>query len=114
MLTLGSATAAAQTPPAAPESNYYYGIYRKSAEAGDAKAQFFLGLLHERGLDGVPDLAAALHWFGKAAGQGHREAQYKIGLMYHYGRGVGRDVKVAGKWYRAAADQGLAEQLLRT
>ena len=48
--------------------------YRKSAEQGVAKAQFFLGLMYTLGR-GVPqDYAEAYMWYNLAATQGHKHA----------------------------------------
>ena len=58
---------------------------RKAAEAGDADAQYRLGVMYYgHGL--VPlDATEAAKWYRKAAGQGHASAQYKLGLMYDNG-----------------------------
>jgi hypothetical protein len=51
------------------------------AAAGDAQAQYRLGILYWKGL-GVPkDLAQAAEWLGKAAGQGNAEAQASLALV---------------------------------
>ncbi len=49
--------------------------WRPLAEQGNAKAQFNLGVMYDRGL-GVPqDYAEAVKWYRKAAEQGHAGAQ---------------------------------------
>ena len=76
------------------------------AEAGDAKAQYYLGLLHGHGC-GVPkNPAAAADWFRKAAEQGMAEAQVERGHLYRRGEGVPRDDLKAVDWWQKAADQG--------
>ena len=84
----------------------------KKAEAGDAFAQYNLGLIYAQG-DGVPkDATKAVEWFQKAAVQGDARAQRNLGLSYAYGDGVPRDVANAVEWYQKAAAQGDAGALL--
>ena len=76
------------------------------AEAGDAKAQYYMGLLHGHGY-GVPkNPAAAADWFRKAAEQGMAEAQFDLGHLYRRGEGVPQDDLKAVDWWQKAADQG--------
>ena len=78
------------------------------AEAGDASAQFILGVMYFTG-QGVPqDDAEAVKWYRLAADQGNANAQSFLGDMYESGKGVPQDDAEAVKWYRLAADQGLA------
>ena len=61
---------------------------RTAAEAGDAEAQFFVGVLYAEG-EGVPrNYMAAVAWYRRAAEQGHATAQGMLGAMYARGRGV--------------------------
>lgn len=84
--------------------------YRERAEAGAARAQFFLGLMYEQGLIGEEaDLAAARRWFDAAAAQGHAPAQYKAGAMALAGRGGPPDVVRAASLFASAAQAGLKE-----
>jgi len=81
---------------------------RVRAEAGDAGAQFNLGLRYAVGA-GVPeDLAEAVRWYRLAADQGDASAHYNLGLRYENGQGVPQDDAEAVRWYRLAADQGHA------
>jgi uncharacterized protein len=83
--------------------------YERSAKAGSAKAQFYLGLMHETGSNRDVNRAQAAHWFRKAAGQGHALAQYRLATYHHFGLGMPVDFKQAEGWYRKAAKQGVAE-----
>lgn len=81
---------------------------RISAEQGDARAQFGLGLAYHLG-EGVPkDVSVAAKWYLKAAEQGYADAQYYIALCYDEGQGVPKDLTEAAKWFRKAAEQGHA------
>ena len=67
---------------------------RVLAEAGDAVAQFNLGVRYDFG-QGVPEDDA--------------EAQYNLGVRYRNGEGVPQHDAEAVRWYRLAADQGVTE-----
>jgi TPR repeat protein len=76
------------------------------AEQGNSHAQFYLGLIYERGF-GVPeDYVEAAHWYRQAADQKDSAAQNNLGLMYFDGRGVPQDNVRAYMWYNLAAAQG--------
>lgn len=76
------------------------------AEQGDARAQFYFGLLYENG-DGVPlDYTKARQWYEKAALQGDAKAQLYLGLQSSFGQGVPTNVVDAYMWYSLAAGNG--------
>jgi TPR repeat protein len=78
----------------------------RKAEAGDAEAQFKLGVMHDRGV-GVPkNVAKAIEWIQKAAVQGNTEAQHNLGLMYYEGTAVTKDPLKSLEWFQKAADKG--------
>ena len=79
---------------------------RKSAEEGNASAQYRLGLLYNGGV-GVPqDYGQAKEWFEKAAKQGHVGAQINLGTLYLQGEGAPQSDQMALFWIRPAAEQG--------
>ncbi|MCK4837556.1 MAG: sel1 repeat family protein [Desulfobulbaceae bacterium] len=78
----------------------------KSAEAGDAKAQYKLAKFYEQGT-GVPQsMTKAFTWYKNAASQSHVEAQFKTAGNYALGTGTAKSLAEAVKWYRMAAKQG--------
>ena len=81
----------------------------RMAEAGDAGAQFSLGVMYEQGKGIRQDYTEAVQWYRKAAEQGDTYAQVSLGLMYEKGQGVRQDYAKAVSWYRKAAEQGQAE-----
>ena len=100
---------AAQDKPSAQE----LADLRARADAGEASAQFNLGLMYTEGR-GVPqDDAEAIAWYRRSAEQGHAGAQVNLGGMYANGRGVPQDYVEAIAWYRRAAEQGDAVAQLR-
>lgn len=83
---------------------------RKRADAGNADAQFTLGVLYDLGPLGLlQDYELAASWYRKAADQGHVQAQYDLGVRYLTGRGLQQDDAQALVWFRKAADQGHAQ-----
>lgn len=79
---------------------------RKAAKAGNAEAQFRLGVMYGNG-DGVAlDHGAAVDWFEKAAAQGHENAQITLAWMFANGTGVDVDEDRARELYLAAAKAG--------
>lgn len=78
------------------------------AAAGDAEAQYLLGLLNDEGR-GVPaNATTAAHWYRLAATQGVAAAQNNLGLLFHSGRGVPRSFEEALGLFTAAAANGFA------
>ncbi len=82
--------------------------FRRLAEKGHVKAQYFLGFLYDKGRGVVQDDAEAVRWYRKAAEQGYAAAQSNLGLKYQEGVGGVKNYTEAVKWYRKAAKQGNA------
>ena len=85
--------------------------FKECANYGDARCQFYLGVIYDEGEIGVPeDNTEAVKWYRKAAEQGDLGAQLALALTYDEGEiGVSEDNKEAVKWYRKAAEQGSAQ-----
>jgi len=82
---------------------------RRGAERGDAKAQFNLGLIFQRGLGVDRNDRAAFELFFEAAQQGYARAQHQLALAYANGQGIPQNYAEAVKWFRLAAEQGYGE-----
>ena len=54
---------------------------KKSAEEGQAEAQYFLGLIYFIGKGVDRDKQEALKWFRKAAEQGHAKAKEDLSIL---------------------------------
>ncbi len=79
-------------------------VLRQPTAAGNATAQFTLGLLYWDGLGIAKDGTEAMRLFYLAAAQGHARAMNVIGFSYEHGRGVSPDIKEAVYWYRKAVE----------
>ena len=79
-----------------------YREWKVAAEAGQAEAQFDLGVLYAQGLGVSRDLTVAATWYRKSAEQGNAEAQFALGQMYARGWGVPRDESDALRWFQMA------------
>ncbi|MDT8376525.1 MAG: tetratricopeptide repeat protein [Mariprofundaceae bacterium] len=80
--------------------------FRKSAEQGDAGAQYHLGVMYSTGTGVETDYNEALKWYRLAAEQGHAKAQYNLGMMYYFGKGLPEDKAAAYQWVILAAERG--------
>ncbi len=80
---------------------------KRAAAAGDAEAQYQLGVKYEYGQGVDKDYGKAAEWTRKSADQGNANAQYNMGLMYEFGQGVGKSLTEAENWYAKAEAQGM-------
>jgi hypothetical protein len=81
-------------------------LFQQAADHGHAGAQYYLGMIYERGV-GVPrDVAAALNWYRQSATNGFAEAGVTLGNYYSDGLEVKPDYVEAFVWYGVAAAQG--------
>ena len=79
---------------------------QERAKAGNAMAQYNLGVMYYEG-EGVPqDKAEAVKWYRKAAEQGYADAQVNLGVMYANGQGVPEDDAKALMFSNLAAAKG--------
>jgi len=75
------------------------------AEQGDAKAQYAVGEMFQKGKGTVKDAAKAFKWYSKAAQKGNKKAAYKVGRAYLDGKGVSRNYSKAYSWLKKSADK---------
>lgn len=111
-IACGSARAQAPMDPAqaAYEREDYAAaaaLYAPRANAGDAEAQYRMGMMARFGWGMEKDAGAAARWLQKASEQNHAQAQAELGTMYRLGRGVPEDPKEAARWLTAAATAGV-------
>lgn len=86
-------------------------VLRQRAAAGQATAQYDLGLRLQRGTGVLLNFTEASQWFARAAAQGHPAAQSRLGQAYHSGLGVRRDPDQALYWMQQAARSEAPEPL---
>uniref|UniRef100_UPI0034DB59C1 tetratricopeptide repeat protein n=1 Tax=Burkholderia gladioli TaxID=28095 RepID=UPI0034DB59C1 len=82
-----------------------------AAEAGDAAAAYYVGLIYRSGYGVSADPAEAARWFTRAARQALPAAQFMLANAYRDGAGVPRDEARALALYRSAAEHELPEAL---
>jgi len=76
------------------------------AHSGEARAQYDLGVMYDKG-QGVPQSdSEALQWYERAAEQGEPRAQYNLGLMHLNGQGLPPDLVTAYYWVSLSASHG--------
>ncbi len=92
---------------AKPDDATARGWFEKSAELGNAKAQFMLATMYQSGAREMQDYTEAYKWYLKAAQAGNIKAQAIVAQAYLTGRhGVPQNDAEALKWYKQAAEQG--------
>jgi len=79
---------------------------QRKALAGDADAQYRLGLFCYAGQLFPQDDGQAFEWFSKAAGQGHVKACNAVAGLYNEGRGCRKDAQKAFSFYQKSAQTG--------
>lgn len=99
--------AAPQASAATPEMTALEAL-RQTAQTGEARSQYDLGVRYATGRDVPKDDTQAARWFERAAVQGMASAQYNLGVMYDRGLGLTEDPTLAFFWYQSAAEQGHA------
>ncbi len=80
----------------------------ESAEAGNTKAQYALGMCYANGEELPLNYVEAARWIASAAQHGLAEAQSTLGWLHANGFGVEQSDTEAGRWYLEAAHSGLA------
>lgn len=78
------------------------------ADGGDARAQYYLGVMFLAGLGASRDDARAADYLARSAAQNYAQAQTVLGTLYLQGRGVPKDEAKGADLVRRAADTGLA------
>lgn len=85
-------------------------VLTKRAEGGDLEGLYLLGLVYERGEDGVTqDEQRAYGFFAAAARKGHGHAAFRMGEALMTGRGVTRDPEAAVGAFARAVEAGIVE-----
>ena len=83
--------------------------YAKSADEGNADAQYELANCYTEGKGVAQSYDKAVYWYIKSAEQNHVGAQYKLADCYYYGRGVEQNLEKAIGGYIECAVQGNAD-----
>ena len=77
------------------------------AEAGDADAQYGLGVIYQEGIAVKKSSLRATHWLQKASDQGHKQATNRLAWHYRNGIGVVHSPAKAEELYLKAYDLGV-------
>ncbi len=79
---------------------------RAAALAGDAAAQYEVGIRFAEGRGVAQNGEGAVRWLDRAAKAGFAPALFRLGGLYEKGIGVKKDLVASRDHYRAAADKG--------
>ena len=83
------------------------------AQAGNASAQFRLGVMYNNGEGVTQDYREAVRLYSLSAAQGHAKAQINLGVIYATGSGVPTDFAQAYHWFSLSA-AGASDPDIRT
>jgi TPR repeat protein len=72
--------------------------YRLAAEKNDAKGQYKMGKMYQKGGGVAIDYKLAMDWYLKAAAQNNSKATKAIGGLFENGLGVPVDSAKANEW----------------
>ena len=79
---------------------------RAAALAGDAAAEYEVGVRFADGRGVAQNGEEAARWLDRAAKGGFAPAMFRLGALYEKGAGVKKDLAAARDHYRAAAEKG--------
>ncbi|CCQ73891.1 Protein of unknown function [Magnetospira sp. QH-2] len=100
----GLATAQVPPPPGGPGE--IGGWYEQAAKAGDPKIQFLYGVRIEQGVQGAPDMEAALYWYEESAKQGYAPALHRLIALYGGAGTIPANPAKVAQWTGRAAGGG--------
>ena len=84
--------------------------YEQAAKTGYPLAEFRLGLLFEKGDEGLSaDRAQALAWYRKGAEHGNLQAMFNLASLYANQTAGSPDYASAAKWFERAASFGMKD-----
>jgi len=81
-------------------------VWMSAAQGGDPDAQYYVGVLYEKGAEGQPNYGQAATWYRQAADKGISRAAMNLGRLYEQGLGVEKNTDEAYKWYAKASGLG--------
>lgn len=81
-------------------------LLRKASAAGDAEANYWLGVSYEKGLGVRADQPEANTWFRKGAEMGDSACQNALAISVAEGNGASKNETEAVEWFRKGAEQG--------
>lgn len=82
-----------------------------AAEQNDARAQYRLGSMFDKGEGVEQDYGEARKWYRLAAEQQYAEAEYSLGLLYYFGLGTQQNYAEATRLFRLAIQHGKEDAL---
>lgn len=110
MAAAAPALAQAQTPP---EAAAQYRDVKARAEAGDAEAQWNLGMMLLNGEGTTRNEREAWRWVRASGDAGYENGMISTAVMLALGQGTTKDEAQARDWYRRAAETHGSAHALR-
>jgi hypothetical protein len=83
-----------------------------ASTAHHAYAQYYVGVMNEKGQGVQQSYPEAAKWYRSAAEQGVNQAQYHLALLFEAGKGVPKDLEQAFAWLGVAVRMGNQDALV--
>ncbi|MBX9575879.1 MAG: sel1 repeat family protein [Caulobacteraceae bacterium] len=113
ILLLGAASPALAQAPTPPDAATQYRDMKTRAEAGDAEAQWNLGMMLLNGEGTTRNEREAWRWVRASGDAGYENGMISTAVMLALGQGTTRDEAQARDWYRRAAERHRSAHALR-
>lgn len=88
-----------------PDYDRAFPLFLEAAEAGNADAQNYLGVMYEFGQGVQPDRVLARQYYEKAAWKNHAKAQGNLGNLLRFAPAGESDLLEAYRWYSFGAQK---------
>ncbi|MBL4616190.1 MAG: sel1 repeat family protein [Robiginitomaculum sp.] len=89
--------------------NEAFVIFSSRAEAGNAAAQYNLGVMYDNGFGVEQSDAKAIEWYQRSADQGYAAAYNNLGVLYLNGQGVRQSNRKSFSLIEKSAELGFSE-----
>ncbi|VAW94734.1 hypothetical protein MNBD_GAMMA23-1164 [hydrothermal vent metagenome] len=84
-------------------------LFEPLAMQGHSASQYYLGVLHDMGIESAGNARVAYQWYRLAAIGGDDRAQHNLAVAYAKGEGVEANLVKAMKWWMLSSLQGNAD-----
>ncbi len=84
-------------------------LFEPLAMYGHSASQYYLGVLHDMGIESGGNARIAFQWYRLAAIGGDDRAQHNLAVAYAKGEGVEMNLEAAMQWWMASSLQGNAD-----
>lgn len=88
---------------------FAFRLFEPLAVQGHTESQYYIGVLHDMGINNMRNAPVAYQWYRLAAIGGDDRAQHNLAVAYAKGDGVEANLAKAMKWWTLSSLQGNAD-----